>query len=68
MLNNADDLRINDYGYDFAMENFTYLGTIYLSMTIPTESKDLIACIKDQGIKVVIVTGEHAETANYICK
>ncbi|CAD8084059.1 unnamed protein product [Paramecium primaurelia] len=67
-IENEEDLKINENDYEFNKQNFVYLGTLYLNNSLNEQTIPILEKLQSQNIKLVIITGEHPETARIICK
>ncbi|CAD8152222.1 unnamed protein product [Paramecium octaurelia] len=67
-IENEEDLKINENDYEFNKQNFVYLGTLYLNNILNEQTIPIMEKLQKQNIKLVIITGEHPETARVICK
>lgn len=64
----ADQLREEGKSVMFVIINQTIAGLISVSDPIKKSSKKAVSLLQKQGIKLVMVTGDHAKTANFIGK
>ena len=67
-LNNKDNLPIEDLPREAAESNLTLLGLAGLYDPPRLETKDAVSSCSSAGIKVHMLTGDHASTASAIAK
>ena len=62
------NIPLNEYNFDLLENNVTLLGLVGMIDPARPEVKDAINLCKDAGIKTIMITGDHKNTAVAIAK
>ncbi len=64
-INDINDFSFNDHKH---LHGLTFLGTISLHDPLRPDVADAVARVRSAGVRIIIVTGDHAGTARAICR